>query len=208
MGFTHSWNGTVLTITSDSGTSSADLQGPVGDTGPRGPQGVGGDGSGVNLSDYYTKSEVDAAIAEIADVDTSTLATKEYVSSAIASAQLEGAEVDLSGYYTKSETDEAIADAMPNLNNYYTKTQIDALIDDIEIPATDSEEPVNLDGYYTKEEVDAAIAEAQLEGAGVDMSAYYTKTEIAALGHLTEAEVLALIEANIPTYADGNEVSY
>ena len=35
----HSWNGTVLTITSDSGTSSADLKG---DTGIRGPQGAAG----------------------------------------------------------------------------------------------------------------------------------------------------------------------
>lgn len=36
----HSWNGTVLTITSDSGSSSADLKGAKGDTGIRGPQGV------------------------------------------------------------------------------------------------------------------------------------------------------------------------
>jgi hypothetical protein len=38
----HEWNGTVLTITSDSGTSSMDLQGPKGDTGIRGPQGPAG----------------------------------------------------------------------------------------------------------------------------------------------------------------------
>ena len=38
----HSWNGTVLTITSDSGTSSADLKGEKGDTGVRGAQGVRG----------------------------------------------------------------------------------------------------------------------------------------------------------------------
>jgi hypothetical protein len=30
---THSWNGTVLTVTSANGTSSADLKGPKGDTG-------------------------------------------------------------------------------------------------------------------------------------------------------------------------------
>ena len=36
---THSWNGTVLTITSDSGTSSADLKG---DMGVRGAQGIAG----------------------------------------------------------------------------------------------------------------------------------------------------------------------
>lgn len=42
MGITHEWHGTVLTITSDSGTSSCDLQGPVGETGIRGPQGIHG----------------------------------------------------------------------------------------------------------------------------------------------------------------------
>lgn len=36
----HSWNGSVLTITSDSGTSSADLRGLKGDDGPRGPAGA------------------------------------------------------------------------------------------------------------------------------------------------------------------------
>ena len=36
----HSWNGTVLTIESDSGISSADLKGAKGDTGIRGAQGV------------------------------------------------------------------------------------------------------------------------------------------------------------------------
>lgn len=35
----HKWNGTVLTITSDSGTSSADLKGAKGDDGARGAQG-------------------------------------------------------------------------------------------------------------------------------------------------------------------------
>lgn len=42
---THSWNGTVLSVTSASGTSSADLvgpQGPTGATGPTGPQGETG----------------------------------------------------------------------------------------------------------------------------------------------------------------------
>lgn len=39
---THSWNGSILTITSDSGTSSADLKGPEGTRGIRGPQGPAG----------------------------------------------------------------------------------------------------------------------------------------------------------------------
>ena len=40
---THSWNGTVLTITSASGTSSADLKGEKGDTGLQGIPGEKGE---------------------------------------------------------------------------------------------------------------------------------------------------------------------
>jgi hypothetical protein len=63
---THEWNGTVLTITSDSGTSSMDLAGPKGDMGPRGPQGPAGDGGGasVDMSGYYTKTEIDALLVD------------------------------------------------------------------------------------------------------------------------------------------------
>lgn len=39
---THSWEGTVLTVTSASGTSSSDLRGPKGDDGAIGPQGPAG----------------------------------------------------------------------------------------------------------------------------------------------------------------------
>ena len=46
MPITHQWNGTVLTITSDSGTSSADLKG---DDGVRGAQGIPG-GTCYNVS--------------------------------------------------------------------------------------------------------------------------------------------------------------
>lgn len=63
----HEWSGTVLTITSDSGTSSMDLKGDKGDTGVRGPQGPAGDGSGggsVDLSNYYTKTEIDALFVD------------------------------------------------------------------------------------------------------------------------------------------------
>lgn len=48
----HSWNGTILTITSDSGTSSCDLKGSQGDMGIRGPQGVPGAGM---IDDTLTK---------------------------------------------------------------------------------------------------------------------------------------------------------
>ena len=68
---THSWNGTVLTITSASGTSSADLKGDKGADGAQGPQGEPGTAgySPVRGIDYWTetdkaeiKSYVDEAI--------------------------------------------------------------------------------------------------------------------------------------------------
>lgn len=117
-GITHEWSGSVLTVTSDSGTSSADLKGPKGDTGPRGPQGPAGilyDGLGkvvVDLAPYATMQYVDEAVDNV-EVDMSayptrleannTYATKTFVSAEIARAQLEGAEIDTSGFVTKDD---------------------------------------------------------------------------------------------------------
>ena len=57
----HSFNGTILTITSDSGTSSADLKGTTGDTGPRGPRGLKGD---VNITSVNGQTGVVQLTAE------------------------------------------------------------------------------------------------------------------------------------------------
>ena len=56
----HSWNGTVLTIESDSGISSADLKGAKGDTGIRGPQGVM---DYAKLAEYVKHSELIGVLA-------------------------------------------------------------------------------------------------------------------------------------------------
>ena len=132
MSVEHIWNGTVLTVISDSGTSSADLQGPRGETGPRGPQGPAGvilNEQGqvqVDLAPYYTGEEVDSKIAaalENADLEnypteteminyvSSTLGsytTKSYVDTEIAKAQLEGAGVDTSVFVTELEFEDRI----------------------------------------------------------------------------------------------------
>lgn len=64
-GIYHEWNGTVLTITSDSGTSSADLKGDKGDTGIRGAQGVAGkDGLGGSSIELDTTLTVEGAGAD------------------------------------------------------------------------------------------------------------------------------------------------
>lgn len=60
MPITHKWNGTVLTITSDSGSSSMDLKGAKGDDGARGAQGIKGErGGGALINDnVVSKDEV------------------------------------------------------------------------------------------------------------------------------------------------------
>ena len=88
---THSWNGTVLTVTSASGTSSADLKGEKGDQGERGLQGADGakgdkgdtgangtngkDGTSVTVS-KVTESSADGGSNVVTFSDGKTLTVK------------------------------------------------------------------------------------------------------------------------------------
>ena len=199
----HSWNGTILTITSDSGTSSVDLKGGKGDTGPRGAQGP----AGVIVNPDGT-------------IDTSAYATETYVNEKIA--EIQTGSVDLSNYYTKPET-------VSLLNNYATKAEIP------DVTGLASQAWVEAKGYLTQHQALKTINGESIVGTGnitisgsPDMSNYYTKEQIDAKGYLTEhqslaayalkseipdvsgyqteAQVLALIQANMP--ASGDEVSY
>lgn len=123
----------------------------------------------ANISDVYTKSEVDAAIENI-EVN-----------------------VDLTDYYTKSEIDHVIENieiGEVDLSNYYTKSEVDAAIENIEIGETDltgyaTEDWVREQGYitehqsladyYTKSEVDAAISNIEVD---VDLTGYATETYV------------------------------
>lgn len=91
----HSWHGTVLTITSDAGTSSADLKGQRGIEGIRGPQGPAG-----------------LILKPDGSVDYNGYATEEYVDFKIE--QIEQEEPDLSNYYTKAEIDATLAEFKPS----------------------------------------------------------------------------------------------
>ena len=138
-GITHEWNGTVLTITSDSGTSSADLQGAKGDIGVRGAQGARGRDGSTNITSV--NGQIGAVNLSAADVgalpDTTPipsidgLASEEFVMSKIAEAQVSGGgggDVDLSSYYTKTETQALINDATVQtqvlLNGYATNSAL------------------------------------------------------------------------------------
>ena len=144
---THSWNGTVLTITSDSGTSSADLQGGKGDTGPRGAQGP----AGIIVNPDGT-------------IDTSQYATETYVNEKIA--QVEAGSVDLTNYYTKAQVDAKIPDTTGLASQtwvenkgYLTEHQSLKTINGESIVGTGnitiSGGSADLSNYYTKEQIDA-----------------------------------------------------
>ncbi len=59
----HSWNGTTLTITSDSGTSSADLKGAIGVRGPQGPYGILYDAAGNVVSGYVSTEYFESMVS-------------------------------------------------------------------------------------------------------------------------------------------------
>lgn len=109
----------------------------------------------VDLSDYYTKSEVEnlipddfATTSDIAvlneavsdvqqqldeKVDSSALnglATEEFVLQKIAEAELSGDDIDLSEYYTKTETDQKISTAIseiviPDTSDFVTMSDVE-----------------------------------------------------------------------------------
>ena len=172
---THEFNGTILTITSDSGTSSCDLKGGKGDTGPRGAQGPAGvivnpDGT-IDMSQYATETYVNQKIAEI-----------------------QTGSVDLSNYYTKPET-------VSLLNNYATKSEIP---DTTGLASqTWVEEKGYLTTHQPLKTIngESIVGTGNITISGSpDMSNYYTKAQIDAKGYLTEHQSLAnyALKSEIP----------
>lgn len=161
---THRWNGTVLTITSDSGTTSMDLKGSQGDIGPRGPQGAAGvsmgGGGSVDLTGYATEAYVDNAVAAVKP------------------------NIDLNNYYTRSQTDAAISTAIGNID--IPDTSGFATDDDVAQAVSDKVTKTYVDskvaGFATEAFVSAKIAEAQLgggeSGGSIDLSGYALKSDI------------------------------
>ena len=172
---THEWNGTILTITSDSGTSSVDLKGATGDTGPRGAQGQAGvivnpDGT-IDTSAYATEAYVDAKIAEI-----------------------QGGSVDLSNYYTKPET-------ITLLNNYATKAEIPDTTGLASQEWVEAKGYLTTHQPLKTINGESIVGTGNITISGSpDMSNYYTKAQIDAKGYLTEHQSLAnyALKSEIP----------
>ena len=158
---------------------------------------------GVDLSDYVTKSELQAKLDALdINIDLSSYATKEELTQAINS-------IDLSAYAKKTD--------IPSLNGYALKTEIPTKVSELENDsgyltqhqdlsayALKTEIPTvpSLDGYATTEYVDNAIANVP-SGGNVDLSNYYTKAETNALIPSTEGlateEYVNNAVSNIPT---------
>ena len=129
-----------------------------------------------DVSEFVTQEDIDKAIAAIkfpepdltayakkTDIpDVSDFATYEEVQEAIDG--IEHPVVDLSEYAKKDE--------LPSTAGLATEEFVQKQINEIEFPTTD------LTGYATEEFVQKKIAEAELAEGEVDLSAYYTKTEV------------------------------
>lgn len=174
---THSWNGTILTVTSDSGTSSADLKGDTGCRGPQGPAGVAieGGGSDVDLSAYYTSAQVETRLAATA----ANLATPTQVSQ-IVTAQT-------SQFVTEAEVDNKIANADLDLTGYATQAYVATEIAKAQLEGSDvdtSQFATKTDianittSYATKSYVAQEIANASIGGGTTDLTNYATKAYV------------------------------
>lgn len=217
-GITHYWNGSVLTVTSDSGTSSADLSGPTGCRGPQGRPGVIYDSNGnLYLDDIPSAEEVEALSDRMTKLENSHGVTTEYVSTKI--------EAELVDYYTKEQTDAKLKDidldgyatekyvqeyvknnasggASVDLSNYATKAYVNNAVANVEAD-------VDLTNYTTFDDVSAAIAQAQLggtgEGSGVDLSAFATKTYV---NTLADGETIEYKNGKISTTFGGRVIGH
>ena len=168
---------------------------------------------GVDLSDYVTKSELQAKLDALdINIDLSAYATKEELNTAINSIDLSAyakktdipsvpskvSQLENDSNYLSSIPSEYVTDTELNAKGYLTEHQdLSAYALKTEIPTVPS-----LDGYATTEYVDNAIANVP-SGGTVDLTNYYTKEETNALIPSTEGfattQYVDNAVSNIPT---------
>ena len=126
-------------------------------------------GTNVDLSDYYTKSQIDIKLSDYVEEDV------------------------LGSYYTKNEVNDlldnvTIGDGEINLNNYYTKSEVDAKIPKnyiTSIPSeyvTETELSSKLTGYSKTNHTHNYLTSIPSE--------YITESELSAKGYLTQHQSL------------------
>ena len=111
---THSWNGTTLTITSASGTSSADLKGDKGDKGDPGAAGSNGsNGTSVTVKSV-SESTADGGSNVVTFSDGKTLTVKNGSKGSTGAKGADGkTPVKGTDYFTDEEIAEIVAEAKP-----------------------------------------------------------------------------------------------
>jgi len=143
---------------------------------------------GASLNNYYTKSEVDNAVANV-KVDLTGYATESYVQQQIYTipelflsdyALKSDIPTNISefvndaGYLTEHQSLEAYAlkSEIPSIAGLATTSYVDEAVANVDV--TDQlSEYAKVSDVYTKGEIDEAISNVE-----VDLSGYYTKTEI------------------------------
>lgn len=150
----HYWNGTILTVISDSGTSSCDLKGIQGDTGPRGPQGPAGNigltgeqGIQGEVGPQGPQGEVDYSrlqeylplaggsmtgglamgsnkITALAKPENATDAANKQYVDETLANAITSGTIDLSGYTTKEYVDTAVVGVQTQIDNCATKDYV------------------------------------------------------------------------------------
>lgn len=217
---THYWNGTQLVVTSDSGTSAADLSGATGPRGPQGRPGVIYDSNGnLYLDDIPSGEEVEALEARMDRLENSHGVTTEYVATKIEAeladyytkeqtdAKLDNVSVDLTGYATETYVQDYVKNnasggASVDLSNYATKNYVNNAVANVEAD-------VDLSNYPTYDDMSAAIAQAQLggsgDGSGVDLSAFATNTYV---NELADGTSIQFRNGHISTAFGGNVIGY
>ena len=151
-----------------------------------------GDTPQIGPSGTWVIGDVDTGI--VASPSLAGYATEEFVSQQIASIP----EIDLSLYATRAELNEAILGiTIPDVSSFVTQKEIDDAIAAIVFPEPDlsgyalKTDIPSLEGLATEEFVTRKIAEAELGGGDIDLSAFYTKSEI--------DTKIAEVENSIPT---------
>ena len=165
-------------------------------------------GPGADLTNYYTKSEVDAKIPS-----TTGLATEQYVNEKIEEAQLGSSEVDLTNYYTKSEVDGLIEtiELTPGPQGPIGLTGPEGPQGPIgEIgpqgePGIQGEQgPIGPQGEPGQNYILTEADKSEIAGmVVVDTSTFATMAQVEAKGYQTEAEVNTLINTALGVIENG-----
>ena len=128
------------------------------------------EGKEVDLSNYYTKNQIDQKFVDKFD----NVYSKEYINT------------------LQQKTDTSINLVEQNLtklvqDNYYEKSYVDLLETSLKNDIAGSKQEItdlwntNLENYYNKEEIDQKIAGLGGGSGTVDLTNYYTKSEVNAL---------------------------